>query len=394
MSHAETYRVGNNTHTRTKTAKAAVPTAQRIRPLDAEAQGCSRNPKGQKEISSRGNAADGFLRTSFLPKLKETQTEQPFGKTAKTERDFYKSLSQLAEHYGIEPMPTDQFQYPYNMALAIWDIEEKLKQRVPNWQEISLVQDSRKTYFVSEEKYDTGTTLYYIPVEPLYQMLHDPKRKKNAQLLVSVCSYLYRIADIPYFRQENSYLYWMYEMHEEWVEQDDDAEETEIYKSEFLKAELIGDCIEQKIFNPINLNVFGQRIKAFKCGDTLDQECWRLACSAFTLYTEYPQSSIFRNAAMPEQDPEDDDGYECDSEAIGMEKYISFISHTKGWLYESICESINSEFNEYSAMQEPTIRKHFDGKDVAEASLDFENRLFAILDDMCSLLYDYQTTRK
>lgn len=394
MSHAETYRVGNNTHPRTKTANAAVPPAQRVRPLDAAAQGRRRNSERQNEISSCGNAADGFLRTSFLPKLKETQTVQPCGKTAKTEGDFYKSLSCLAEHYGIEPMPTDQFHYPYNMALAIWDMEEKLKQRVPNWQEVRLVKDSRKTYLVSEERYDTGTTLYYIPVEPLFQMLHDPKRKRNAQLLVSVCSYLYRIADIPYFRQEGSYLYWMYEMHREWVEQDDEGEETEIYKSDFLKAELIGDCIEQKIFNPANLHVFGQRLSAFKCRDPFDRDCHQIADKCFSLYTEYPQSSIFRNAPMPEQDTEDGDGYECDSDAIGMEKYISFISHTKGWLYESICESINSEFNEYSAMQEPTIRKHFNGKDVAAASLDFERRLFAILDDMCGLLYDYQTTRK
>src|SRR5690606_20722961 len=102
----------------------------------------------------------------------------------------YKSLSQLTEHYKIASIQTTQFEYPYNMALALWDLEEKLKQRVLNWAEIRLVQDSKRTYFISEEKYSTGTTLYYIPIEPLYQMLNDPKRKRKAQLLISVCSYL------------------------------------------------------------------------------------------------------------------------------------------------------------------------------------------------------------
>jgi hypothetical protein len=390
MNYGQTYHTGNNQPSRTKKTKAVVQTVERVRPLDAKTQRCKRGSERQTEISANANVANGFLKTSFLPKLQETKTVQACKETAKTQRDFYTSLSKLAEHYKIEPMQTSQFEYPYNMALAIWDMEEKLKQRVLNWQEIRLVQDSKQTYFISEEKYNTGTTLYYIPIEPLYQMLHDPKRKRNAQLLISICSYLYHIADIPYFRQEDSYLYWMYEMHKEWAEEDDETEEAEMYKLEFSKAELIGDCIEQKIFNRINLHVFEQRLNSFKSRDTFDHECWQVACTAFALYTEYPQESIFRNAPIKD-DPESEVD---ENETIGMEKYISFISHTKGWLYESIADSINNEFNEYGAMEEPTICKHFDGKEVTNSSLDFENRLFALLDDMCSLLYNYETTRK
>ncbi|MCP1994413.1 hypothetical protein [Flavobacterium sp. HSC-61S13] len=390
MNYAQTYHIGDNQTARTKTTKAVVPTVERVRQLDAKTKGRKRNSKRQTEISTNENVANGFLKNSFLPKLKETKTVQACKKTAKMENDFYKSLSQLAEHYKIELMQTNQFEYPYNMALAIWDIEKKLKQRVLNWEEIRLVQDSKKTYFISEEKYNTGTTLYYIPIEPLYQMLHDPKRKRNAQLLISVCSYLYHIADIPYFRQEESYLFWMYEMHKDWVEQDDETEETEVYKREFIKVELIGDSIEKKLFNRVNLQVFEQRLNAFKSRDTFDHDCWQMACNAFALYTEYPHASIFQNAPINE-DPESE---EEENEIIGMEKYISFIAHTKGWLYESIADSINNEFNEYGVMQEPTIRKRFDGKDVNNTNLDFENRLFALLNDICNLLYNYETTRK
>lgn len=391
MNYAQTYHIGNNQATRTKTTKAVVQKVERVRPMDAKAQRCERGSKRQTQGSPCGNVANGFLKTVFLPRLKETQTVQACQETVKTESNFYQSLSKLAGHYKIEPMQTSQFQYPYNMALAIWDTEEKLKQSVLNWQELRLVQDSKKTYFISEEKYNTGTTLYYIPIEPLYQMLHDPKYKRNAQLLISVCSYLYHIVDIPYFRQENSYLYWMYEMHKEWVEQDDETDENEAYKLEFEKAELIGDCIEQKIFNPMSLQLFGQRLNTFKKSDAFDHECWLTASNTFALFTQYPNASIFRNAPMTEQDPDNDDD---DNETIGMEKYISFISHTKGCLYENLAESINNEFNEYTEMQEPTICKRFDKKGITENSLDFENRLFALLDDMCSLLYNYKTTRR
>ena len=222
-------------------------------------------------------------------------------------------------------------------------------------------------------------------------MLHDPKRKKTAQLLISVCSYLYHIADIPYYRQENTYLYWMYEMMADWVEQDDETDETESCKSELKQAEEVGDKIEQKLFNRINLQVFEQRLNSFKSLDAFDQECMQVARDAFALFTEYPTAGIFRNAPISEQDPDNDD---CDNETIGMEKYISFIADTKGWLYESLSDSINNEFNEYGIMEEPVICKHFDTSEITAESLDFENRLFPLLNDLCELLYEYKIEAK
>ena len=391
MNYATQNYIGNNQYTQTKATKTVVSTVERVCQLDAKTKGRKRNSERQTEISSNENVANGILKCTFLPKLKAEQSVQACKKTAKTERDFYKSLSKLAEHYSIEPMQTKEFTFPYNIVLGMWDMETKLKRTHINWDDLRLVQDSKKTFLKSEERYDTGTTLYYIPIVPLFKMLKDPKRKKSAQLLVSVCSYLYHIADIPYYRQESTYLYWLYEMHKDWVEQDDETEETQYYKREFAKAELIGDCIEQRLFNRINLEMFEKRLSSFVSRDVFEMECWQLACNAFVLYSEYPKASIFRNAPLPKQDPYNDD---CENEAIGMEKYISFIADTKGWLYENLSDSINNEFNEYGIMEEPSISKSFDGSKITQESLDFENRLFAVLDGLCSLLYNYKTTRQ
>ena len=391
MNYATQYPSGNYQHTRTENTTATAPTIGRVLTMDAKSQRHKRSTERQTEICTHSNVTNGFLKCGFLPKLKKTQSIQDCKKTAKTQRDFYKSLSQLAEHYGIEPLQTQEYGYPYNMALAIWDAETKLRQNNVNWDNLRLVQDSKKTFFTSEERYSIGTTLYYIPIVPLFLMLHDPKRKKTAQLLVSVCSYLYHIVAIPYYRQENSYLYWMYEMMNDWVEQDDYTDETDSCIAEIVKAEWIGERIEQKLFNRINLQVFEQRFNHFKSRDTFDQECQKVACDAFALYAQYPHESIFRNAPRPEEDPYTD---ENDSETVGMEKYISFIADTTGWLYESLADSINNEFNEYGAMEEPTICKYFDGSNITQTNLDFENRLFALLDELCTLLYDYKTTRK
>ena len=387
MNYATQHHIGNYQHTRTETTTAIAPTVGRVCQLDAKTKGCKPSAERQAEVRTDSNATNGILKCTFLPKLKTAKSVQA---CQKTERDFHKSLSKLAEHHSIEPMQTQDFEFPYNIVLSMWDMETKVKRTNINWEGFKLIQDSKKTYFRSEERYNTGTTLYYIPVVPLFQILKDQKRKKTAQLLLSVCSYLYHIAQIPYYRQEESYLYWLYEMMNDWVEQDEETAETETNKRELRNAEYIGDKVEQKLFNLINLKVFEKRLNRFKSVDTFDSECWKIARNAFALYTEYPSENIFRNATLPEKDPYDND----ENEIIGMEKYISFIADTKGWLYESLSDTINNEFNEYGAMEEPTISKQFDGSEIPTANLDFENRLFDLLNDLSGLLYEYKTIEK
>ncbi|MDV4129824.1 hypothetical protein CMT25_06670 [Elizabethkingia anophelis] len=384
MNYATQHHIGNYNHTRTATATAIAPTVGRVRKLATKAKGRKRSAERQTQVCTDSNVADGFLKCTFLPKLKETKNVQACRKSDKTERDFFQSLSQLGEHYQIKPMQTQQFPYPYNMALAISDIEEKLKQKVLDWEEIRLVQDSKKTYFVSEERYNTGATLFYIPVASLYRMLHNRKRKRNAHLLLSVCAYLYHIADVPYYRQEASYLYWMYEMMNDWVEQDDYTDETAVYLAEIKQAEYIGDYMEQRIFNRINLTVFEQRINGFKAKDDFDTECLSVAKEAFAIYQTYPNENVFRNAKPNGEASEED----MDN-IIGMEKYISFYADHKGWLNETLIESVNTEMQEYAQMEEPIIQKQFDGRDITTNNLCFENRLFELLHRLSDILHTF-----
>ncbi|MGM8363634.1 hypothetical protein ACSV4D_17100 [Flavobacterium sp. ARAG 55.4] len=205
MTYAITYHSGYDTATQKIQTKAITQAIRRVRKLDETNKGCKRNQQGQTTVCTSTDVANGFLRTSFLPVLAETKTAQACNRTAKTERDFYQSLSKFATHYNITPIHTQPFGYPYNIVLTIWDTKEKLKNKVRDWEEIKLVQDSRKTFFTSEERYNTNSTLYYIPVVPLYRLLKNKKRKNSAQLLLSVCSYLYHSVNIPYYRQENSF---------------------------------------------------------------------------------------------------------------------------------------------------------------------------------------------
>ena len=384
MNYATTYNIGQGAPAPRAKAKAIAPTTERLCQLDAKTKGFGRNQEGQATVSADSNAANGFLRTSFLPKLAVSETVQASKETVKTEKDFYKSLSLLAEHYGIKPMQTETFGYPYNIALALWDTEEQLQRKIRNWEEIKLLQDSRRTYLTSEERYNTGSTLYYIPVTPLYRLLKNPRRKSCAHLLLSVCTYLYLVADVPYYRQEDGFLYWQHEMLKEWVLSDDYTDETSEYLRELAQADWIGERMEQKIINRANLKVFKQRLNRFTSKDALDLDCYVLAREAYAMYEEFPHDTVFRNAITANDTDED----EMD-DIVSMDRYISFCADSKGWLGDNIIQCVNNELQEYGQMQEPVIIKRFNASKISGNNLDFENRLFTLMEELIYILNNF-----
>ena len=394
MKYAIKNYIGKNKNTRKTKAKTTAPTIRRICRVDETGQKRFGNSKRPTEISSNKSTADGFLKCTFLPKLKESDVQklvlneqnliQIQSKIAKTESDFYQSLSQMAEHYGLNPMTTRRFDYPYNIALALDDIQKQLKKKVRDWEEIRLLEEKGKTYFTSEERYNTGAILYYIPIVPLYRLSKNPKRKQSVQLLQSVCSYLYHIAKIPYYRKQDSYLFWMYEMVTEWITSDDENEDTSIYLSEIKQAEQIGDFMEQKIYNHHNLTRFKDHLKSFKAKDSFDNDCFMLARKIFSLYQQYPNATIYQNLQSNIETEE----YESDT-IVSMDKYVSFCSEAKGLLFQTLFEAVNSDLQEYATMQEPRVIKKFDGRNIINNNLDFENRLFPLIEELIYILNNF-----
>ena len=393
MKYATKNNLGKSKNTRKTKAKTTASTVGRICRLDEAGQKRFGNSERPTEICSDKSTSDGFLKCTFLPKLKENIAQklasdeqnltQIQRKNTKTERDFYQSLSRLTEHYGLNPISTKYFGYPYNIALALDDIQKQLKNKVRDWEEIRLIEEKGKTYFTSEERYNTGAILYYIPIVPLYRLSKNPKRKQAVQLLQSVCSYLYHIAKVPYYRKHDSYLFWMYEMVTEWITSDDENDETLFYLSEIKQAEQIGDFMEQKIFSHQNLSRFKKRLESFKSKDTFGNDCYLLVSKIFELYMQYPNESIYRNS-RPNGEA---DEYERDT--ISMDKYVSFCAEAKGLLFQTLFETINTEFQEYTAMEEPIILKKFDGSNIANSNLDFENRLFPLIEELIYILNSF-----
>lgn len=386
MKYEQADYIGNNQETRTATTKTIASTIKRVCKLDATSKRHTRSSTRQTAICTDRNAAYGFLTNSFLPKLEVSENLKACSESEKIESDFYLSLDHLANHYHLTPIQSKQYGYPYNIALALNDIETQLTNKVKSWEELRLLQEGKRTYLTTEERYNTGATLYYIPVIPLFQMLKDPKRKKTVQLLLSVCAYLYHVADIPYYRQEDSYLYETYEMMTDWLMCDDQDENISIYGTEIIQAKIIGDRMEQKIYNHHNLSRFAARLNSFKIRDQFEQDCFKLANETFAIYEQYPNENLFRNVPSGKETEEDDE-----ENSIGIEKYVSFCADDKGLLFDKLFESVNADFQEYAQTSEPIIFNRFDGENLNIKSLEFETRVFTIIDDLIYLLNNFQT---
>lgn len=370
-------------------AKAAAQKRRRIPDGLAAQERHRRSACRPPEVSPCGAAAYGFLKTRFLPHY----TGQAIaGGTEKV--DFYRSLKLLCEHYKVKPVDTTGFTYPYGREVALHEAAQLLNRKYPQHIEMEVLEDNGSFAIQATETYYTGNTLFYIPVLPLYYIMQDRKHRKGARLLLCVYSYLYHMARIPYYT-EDSFLYWQYEMVTEWITGDpNDWEQTEYnnYVSQLRAAQHYGETMLRRLWNPIHLNCFKDWLKTFRPHNGFDKACYAIAEKFYRLWQDYPKTSIYKHAdtgCLPDFEDDWYDDYEC----ITMEKYIGFVACTDGWLYENVQQSVNAYFNESVSIQEPLLKRYFDGQVQKSDTLDFECRLFPLLNELCYFLnnYDYET---
>lgn len=356
-----------------------IPTVRRLGRKYQPLARCAGSKKQQTHLSTFGTLIDGFLRHQFLP-LFERGEEMPNCEESK--KIFFDSLSILTRLYGFKQIEVECQPYPYNVLLAHQYAQRQLKKSGQDIELTVMQEDDGSVKLATNHCYNTGTTLYYIPVLPLYRLLQDKKQKKTAELLVSVFSYLYHIAGIPYYRENHTYLFYQYECMEEWIIDDlenYDSDDINHEFSEFNRANYYGDIILRKIYNPYHLNVFKQRIDTYKPKSSFGWDCLNVSQKMFALLTDYPDASIFRNTLNQERDEDDS--------IIRAEQYISFIADSDGMLYENIARVVNDEFNECGEIEEPILQQIYDSESrPSKDSLDFEYRIFPLINELCTLL--------
>jgi hypothetical protein len=391
MENGTAYNFRHHSAAQRRKATFAAQKYSKLHGRACKGKGCLPNKKGYAAIRPDSHVANGFLKCSFMPKL---EGKAMHDNDSEAEAEFYNSVSLLCNHYDITPMATRFLGYPYNAAIALWDIREQLIAKRSDSVFVEIVKTNSGTVnLATKENFDSNYSLFYIPVLPLYYLLKDKEHTKAGQVLLSVFAYLYQIAEVPYYREKSSYLHDQYFYIKEWIEGDPDdwGEDYEANSAELKDAARIGDSMKHRIGRCSHLQQFEKRLGDFWVRDTFDLECHAVAQEFLHLWKTYPEHTIMTHA--PHLLGDDEDVYNTYyGETIAMYQYISFSATTKGWLYKTIAENVNNEFNECSEIEEPTLRKVFDGGNLG--NLDFELRLFPAIDRLCSLLdeIDYGNT--
>ncbi len=214
-------------------------------------------------------------------------------------------------------------------------------------------------------------------------MLKHKKYKATNELIFSVFTYLYKKVNIPFFRDEDTYLYWMCDTLKDWLtddEEDDYFEEDtkNTLLTQISQMEYIGDTILNKINNDENLNFWKYRLDKFSIKSDFDKAVFEISEKFYKLWQDYPNDNIFHYIINYDT---------LDNDILPMYKYLSFVCFfdSISELYQQLNETINNDLANYGEMEEPTIYQIFNGNDITEFNFDFIHRLFTYLDELINL---------
>jgi hypothetical protein len=350
------------------------------RPRNEQVAGRRRSSKGKARLRTANYAAHAFLKHRFLPLYEPSKNELPDRK--QTEKGFFHSLEILSGTMALMDMNLSGRPYPYNILLAHWHASKQLRETRPDAQLYILQDEQEDVCLGTSEVYNTGTNLYYIPVLPLYRLLQNRKGKRAGQLLLSVFAYLYHEVGVPYYRDTSSYLYYHFEMMEEWLADDAGSYEDLGFQrclSEIRKAGYYGDVMLRRLFNKCHLKKFRERLTQFNPQNDWETGCKDTAQAVWELWQRYPAHNLYSHIESVADN--------CWDETVRIEQYVSFTADHSGWLADNVQDMINNEFNEYSQLQEPVIYKIFQEQETTgDDNLDFERKLFPLIWDLCALL--------
>ncbi|GAB3350893.1 hypothetical protein GCM10027566_08790 [Arachidicoccus ginsenosidivorans] len=343
--------------------------------------GRKRDKEGHPKTCSNIHASDDFMKNRFLPLF----TPKNNGIVKACEASLIQSLSFIGEKFQIEILNTEGKEFPYNILAAHWDIQGKLR-RINGNLNLRIVKNTKTNdiHLATYESVDTGQTLYYIPIVPIYLMLKTKGKRKCGQLLLMICADLYRKAGIPMYTR-NCCIQDYYESIEEyWYSLFDEGEEIDIEKmrSELRQTRVIGDIMSRKMENNYLIENYKDTTSKIKVNNLFEQKCLILAKEAHEICKTFPNNSIFQHITFNEDDY-DDKG--------SPDTYISFVATTKGYLWEDLNRSINEELSNYAGVLEPEIINIFDKPFKGLfPSLDYERSIFRLIIKLSKLINEIE----
>ncbi len=355
-----------------------------IRRIHRQAKPLARCKRGSAQPGTertRRPDRNGFLRHRFQPLW------QYNGNRERAEREFLCSLSILCKHYDLQIPACVNNGFPHNIYQTQQIISDRIKSIDDKLSCIVAKDDTHIATLATVKRFDTGMTLYYIPVRPLWHWVQCSQSQPLAELIICLFAYLEQVVKVPFYTEQGSYLASQYETLEQWV---NDEQEDEPYRDkqldELYTMQNAGLKIYAQIINPQRLAAFESVVQNFQPRENWESD-WKSVAEAFLhLYKQYPERSVFDHIHSDLLYPQDED-------RIYADQYISFYWSGNDCFQDCLFEMIDNHFQEIAYIDEPAHVQLFDRTpENATPDFDFETRLFDLINDLSRLLnyYDHE----
>lgn len=304
------------------------------------------------------------------------------------EAEFFRSLDYLLSRYELPPINLGHLPFPQNVSAAYAEVSAAIRQQQANVNCLIIKDEQHRATLALLKTYDTGRCLYYIPVRPLWNLSQSAQQQPLAELLLSVYAYLYQVAHIPFYTGEASYLDGQYDSLQNWIDEAEyESGEDQAYADEqrgqLLLLRDAGNRLMTFLRDKDWVGRFEARLGAYRQTEGHSEAIAELASRFLQLYAEYPTNGLFDHIRDDLIAPEE-------TERIRGEQYISFYWSGNDCLCDMLFEMVNNDFQECGITDEPVVLQLFDSPQTTfTGTLDFENRLFGLISQLCELLNPY-----
>ncbi len=363
---------------------ATAPKIGTVRPILKQKSQSFGIKKRRAEKCAPVVSGNGFLSHSFSPLL--NGYAQELNAASRVAGSIFSAARNLCDLYGIKLFDDERLIYPQNVSRLVEDFKQQIAAIDKDANVLVISCEDRLPTLAVTKVFDTKTTLYYLPVEPLHLLMQQEERKPTAQLLLSVLCYFYQVGGIPYFGEKSSYLYYVYEMIYDWYSDEEiceDPKEHQYIIDHIRLVESESSNLLKSLSDKDQLVLLNDWLSQFSPKTKADENLKAIAIRLSALMEQFPFRSIMDSIA--------DDLNGIDAEGrINANHYLSFIWSGEDCLYDQLIETVNCELQEYNEIDEPISIQLFDKpQNQISHDLSFEQEFFDLLNELSDNLYDF-----
>ncbi|MBW8683505.1 hypothetical protein [Chitinophaga rhizophila] len=268
-------------------------------------KGRRRSQERQAMRRPAANVRNDFLKNKIWPI--STSFSSVFQNKDKVEKEFFNSFSYICQLYNLKLKDVSQYPYPYNMSLSFKHLQSRLAEMNIGLQ---VVLENCMVCLATYKEVEQSDKQRFFPFAPILKYMKEPGRKHASELLLSVCTYLRHIVEVPVFGTGE---HTSVDAAIDFIEEDmnngcyDDLDGGMTYYQElenYLQSAYYHlRVMEKKLNRSIHLRDFEMRLNRLRPRDKEEKLLYQLASKAYYLYKFKPEITFEENYPKCLKDP-------------------------------------------------------------------------------------------